>query len=210
MKRYISIIALSLILLVGCSSANAQESLPHHYGSFNEVIYMPGTRLFFETTLDGLESRATHIVRGRIGNDARIVYQHSDPYDPSRITRGDNTVSLEIFEVIAGNLTVGETISILEPYYIIDGVFFTFADYMPSTAYQEYIFFLSAQLGDRFPENLRGRFPVVNDERGRFPVLNDTRADIQGFSSADLGLGTYANAELYMRLWQEVIDAYMN
>ena len=219
MKRCVFIVIMALFI-AGCANSQTaekpQEARPHHHGSFEEVAYMHGLPLYYETTFADLEPRAETIVRGRMGDDARIIFQYSELRPNMRIT-GNNIVSFEVLEVIRGSIGVGDTIKIAEPYYIIDGVLLTHSNYMPSTPHQEYFFFLLNPLTENVPEGYEGAFWVVHGERSRFPVpAADMARDgafaayAQAFSAADLGLGTYANIELYMSLWQEVIDAYMN
>ena len=187
---------------------------------FNKVVYQPTSFMFFERTLEGLESRSSTIVRGRLGDDARIVFQYTDPFNPDTPTMGNNMVSLEIVEVIHGGrgLSVGETIKLIEPYYILDEVLFTWDNYLPSIPHQEYIFFLTDPRPDTQVEEFRGAFWVQHGERGRFLIPSDIGVlgfeegdmPLQDFSARDLSLGSYADLDLYMRLWKEVLGAYVN
>jgi len=192
-----------------------QDIHPHHHGSFNRVEHMhAGLRLFNETTLSGLEARAPNIVRARMLNDATIVLQFTDDYHPTRVTFGENVVSLEILEVIKGDLVVGETIRIVEPYYIYNGVFFTWNNYMPSVPYQEYIFFLYYQVDWlEAQDEVYGTFPVLHGERSRYPIPSNA-AGIQSFSAAmfsdlNFGLGSYADVQTYMQLWEDVMNEWV-
>ena len=237
MKRLAFVIAIALFI-AGCSAQqstgipeNTQENHrlyrsfeeivasheapqyihPHHYGSFNEVVHgSGGIRFRVVPTLEGLEGFAPNIVRGRVMDDAEIF---------SRV----NLVSLEILEVIQGNLTVGETIRIVEQYFIYDGVLFAHSDYLPSIPYQEYIFFLEPQIPGR-AEELADAFWVADDDRGRYPIPGGLgRASIvqylgedgtfcattQNFNSAIFGLGSHADVDIYMQLWEDVMNAYV-
>ena len=118
-------------------------------------------------------------------------------------------VSLEILEVFKGDIQIGETISLLEPYYIIEGVLYTHSNYMPSFAYQEYIFFLSRQIIDWGLEEWQGAFPILNGTHGRFRIPNDITAR-QDFSIEYFSMGRTEIFDAYMNLWQEVMDAFMN
>lgn len=219
MKRLTTFIIVTLLFLVGCANTQVAESQrevrPHHYGSFNEVAYMSTSLLYYETTLAGLESRTENIVRGRMGNDARVVFQYSELRPNMRIT-GHNIVSFEVLEVFQGNLSAGDIIRIAEPYYIMDDVLLTHSNYMPSIPNQEYIFFLLNPLTAEVPEGYEGAFFVVHGERSRFPVPSNASnvqgfsADAQDFAAVEFGLGSYANVEVYMSLWQEVINAYID
>lgn len=202
MKRFVFIIIIILIL----TSCSRPYDFTHE--TFDDVVYQPSTPFFFETTLEGLESRAANIARAHVGNDARSVFQFPDAPDPTRPQRGHTLTSIEITQVIKGTLAVGDTITIVEPYYIFENVLHTRSHYLPSRPGQEYFFLLGNQLSEWAPEGYEGAYAVVNSERGRFPVPG-SRANMQNYSRKDLSLGTRANLELYMRLWQEVVNAYM-
>ena len=182
---------------------------------FYEVVYHETmSYLFFETTLEGLESRATYIVRGRIADDATTVLLYNDRFDPPRFSMGYTVVSLEIYEVIKGDLTVGDTIRIMETYYIRDDILFVSHSYMPSIPHQEYFFFLSFQLTpdrlDPHQQELAYVIPVVHGSRGRYRVPEHRYIAPQTFDATYLSVATNGNMDLHWRLWQEVIAAYMN
>ena len=193
MKRLFVLMIITVLLLVGCNSSqdNSQER-------YDEVIYTSASNRYARA-FDDLVNRSNNIVRGRIADDSKIVFQ-------THI--GHNLVSLEILEVIKGDLKVGDTINILEPYFIRDRVLRTWADYMPSIPNQEYIFSLTDPTDD-MPEGYEGAYFVSHGERGRYLVLSNARASIQEFSREDLSLGENANIDLYMSLYQDVINAYM-
>lgn len=182
---------------------------------FNKVAYdyMQMTRLFYETTLEGLEYRSTNIVRGRIADDARVVLLYHEN-NPSLFVMGHNLVSLEILDVIMGDLSVGDVITIIEPYYIRYDILFTHSNYLPSIPQQEYFFFLSAAHIQSSSEELEGAFSVVHGDRARFPVPRD-RESMVDYTAADLSLAreTVNNlpiADLHMNLWHDVIESYMD
>jgi hypothetical protein len=217
----LAIICYVLILAVMGGAAVYENDIlqeTHQPQKFNEVIYHDTfSLLFFETTLEGLESRATHIVRGRIADDAATILDYATEFDPPRFAMGYTVVSLEIYEVFKGDLTAGDTIRMLEPYYIRNGILFARHNYMPSIPYQEYIFFLSPQVDPEWlahdQQALAYTFPVVHGSNGRFRVPEHSRVEAQAFTATDLSLGTQSgrfNIDLHRRLWQDVIDAFMD
>ena len=195
---------------------------PHHYGSFDSVQYSHGSRVFYETTFEGLEARAPNIVRGRMGDDARILMEFRSIVNPDQHTGGVNLVSFEVLEVIKGNqIGIGETIRIIEPYYILDRVLFTHGNYMPSIPHQEYFFFLYYQhtglgLDGSGLEEMAGAFWTLHGDRSRFPApINKAGTHgfsvyMPNFSASDLGLSPYANIDIYLSIWQEVLDAFIS
>ena len=205
----------SAIAFLQSGYVNSREDNPL---SFNEVIIGAASYAFFETTLEGLEYRSANIVRGRVGGDSRMVFQYTDYFRPEHRTLGNNIVSLEILEVFQGNLRVGDIITIVEPYEILDGVLHTVLNYLPSVPYKEYFFFLSDPITSLIenpdPEALYGAFWVIQGSTARFPVPV-SRADMLNYTAADLSLAreTINNLpvnDLYMYLWQSVVDAYMD
>lgn len=216
MKR-LAFAILVVAFMAGCANlqvlGSQAYSHPHHHGNFSQVMDMPASRAFTPGNLDELEYLIPNIVRGRVGNDPTIVYQ----YALSGPSPSHNRVSIEILEVIRGDLQVGETVNILEPYFIEDNVLFTWANYMPSRPNHEYFFFLGDQLGEytdtgrRRPESFLGAYFVLRGEFGRHrvPESNMRQAD-STFNTNELSLGTHVDTELYMSIWQEVIDAYMD
>ena len=177
--------------------------------AFDEVVDIHASFNFFETTLEGLKSRAPNIVRARVADDAAMVFQFNDMFRPTELTIGHNVVSIEILEVIKGEISVGDVIRIIEPYFIYNGVLYTMGNYMPSIPHEEYFFFLYYEHTHEGVEEFIGAFPIIHGDRGRYRVPS-ARAAMHSYSAADLSIGTARDSDLYMRLWQEVIDAFMN
>jgi len=252
---------MSLLVLTGCASVIAQvygthpaesqqmklqDINPHHYGSYSGRggIHMSFVRPLFETLVE-LEEDAAIIVRGRMGNDARIVLNRgSSPRTHNFM--GSNRVSLEVLEVIRGDISVGDIITIQEPYFIRNGLMFSPLDYAPSMPYQEYIFFLlegevweSETVPYYDSEKLEYElvFPVMEGSRGRFPILNNAMHVAQDVIKYGVALeaarGTnsyeqeeliektmdafqnneirrYADSHVYMSLFQDVMNAFLN
>ena len=193
-------------------SSDLQVNYPQE---FEEMQRIPGSLMRpLVTNLEELELRSANIVRGRILNDARIVWQP---------TSGTNLVSLEILEVFKGNLRVGDIITLAETYWVEDGVLITCSNYLPSIPHQEYFFFLTEQHTNAAVEEFEGIFWVVSFNRGRFHIPN-SMADISRLrhneekllmattyiSNLSLEQATLTIDDVYMSLWQEVIEAYMD
>ena len=198
-------------ILAAYTVETPQNIRPHHYGTFDRVSYGHASTWFEPTTLEELKTEywAPNVVRGRMADDARIVFER-----PDRRNSGINLVSLEILEVIQGNLMVGETIAIIEPYFITGGALRTWGNYMPSTPHQEYFLFLEDQRTIPMDgENITGFF-VIYGERGRYPIPSNV-AGIQSFSAAmfndlNFGLGSYADVQTYMQLWEDVMNEWVS
>jgi hypothetical protein len=79
MKRTILIVLL-ICLLSACG------------GAYDRVEEISGVLNFYETTLEGLENRVPHIVKGRLGDDAKTAYstRHQETPSPSITVVQDN------------------------------------------------------------------------------------------------------------------------
>ena len=217
MRNRLAKVILSLIVIIGiatpifftnCIEGNQAGEPKHaHYGKFDEVIHGSASRINMSRNLDELEYWATHIVRGRVGDDSRMALQFNQN-EPTWVVHGHNLVSLEILDVIMGDIGTDDYITIIEPFYIVDGTLYTIVNYLPSIPQHEYIFFLHIQ--DNPESSLPyGAFWILDGYRSRFPVVNNSN-QWQRNSAIDLALGQHGNEESYMNLWQEVMDAFMN
>ena len=202
MKRWIAIIvALILFFSVG---------YPIITKGYFKVSYLSGTLAFFDITLDDIERRAVCIVAGRVYSDAETVFSIKSDVSLDYGRPLYSVVSLEITKVIKGDLKEGEIIKIIEPYYITGNTLFTFGNYLPSKPEQEYIFFLGKQRerSPSLPERAIGAHSVINLERGRYLVPSDRRSDLHKYSRSDLSLGKL-DIDIYMQIYQDVVDAYL-
>ena len=205
--KYLSFFTALILFITGCG--HPQGSLRYYKVSYSQNSYV-----FFETTLEGLEYRSENVVRGRIAGDFKIISQYTNPFHRTEPSYSCTSVSLEILEVIKGDLRAGDTIRIIEPYVIEKGVLFTTGNYLPSRPGQEYFFFLDG-LFDRYFDGdvteeyieFAGHYFVLHDERGRY-LVPDSGTRTQDFTRAELSLGE-DSIDLYMRLYEEVVNAYM-
>ncbi len=172
---------------------------------YGRVEYRSPCLAYYETTLEGLEFRASNIVKGVLEDDSRTVYSTRNRSAPQPMY---SAVTLEILEVIKGDLKMGDRITIIEPFYIEDCVLVTSSNYLPSKPNQEYFFYLGNQITDLGPEGYEGAHFIIHGERGRYLVPSDEKLSVQEYSRKDLSLGGQDNG-LYLELYQEVVNAYM-
>jgi hypothetical protein len=160
---------------------------------------------YFDETLNEIEERATCIVKGRVLDKTETVYSIINDGKPLF-----NMTSLEVTGVIKGDIAVGETISILEPYYIMDSTVYTFGNYLPSWPNEEYLFFFARKQAEGYgvPEECVGAYHVDNKERGRYLIPNDTQIKEGKFTRDELSLGKH-NTDIYMQIYQDVIEKYI-
>ena len=208
MKRLALILA-AVLLLAACAPTSPRYQMSRT--GVDSIEYLTGTPFIFEDTLAGLESRASYVVRGRIGTDARTLMVREEYIDPNlmfRPSRGYTLVTLEVLEVIMGDLAPGGHITIVEPYYIFERVLFTRSHYLPSTPGEEYFFFLGRRQSVLAPDGLEGTYPVIHGERGRY-LVTTSRTALRNYDVVYRYLGERADFDLYFDLWLDVLNAYM-
>jgi len=208
MKR-ISIIIAIIVLFAGaiCYKSYKMENPPLASDSYDKIEHLSASLLYYETTLEGLEKRSKSIARGRISGVPETVY--SDYNRPKKMPLY-TIIALEVTETYKGNIEVGKTIKIIEPYYIANRTLYTYGNYLPSRMDEEYIFFFGSQLVDKNPdlEKYRGAYFVDHDERGRYLVPKKGSIDDKRDFREELSLGEL-DTSVYMGLYKEVTDAYI-
>ena len=200
MKR-LYVFVFFVFFLIGC------DGLSDAISQYDKVQYIEPTVLYYANTLEGLQEKSYNIVKGRLGDDSSTVTALLGRGMPTPVY---SIVSLDVVEVIKGDLKGGQEIKIIEPYYISNRILWTMGNYLPSKANQEYIFFLDYPIDESegAPEGCVGAYFVLHEERGRYLVPSADRSLADGFTREELSLGE-KNTDLYMTLYNEVINTYL-
>ena len=130
---------------------------------------------------------------------------------------GITYTSLEVTNVFSGNVNIGDKLMITEEYYYVDeltvrNIFHT-ENYGPSSAGQEYIFFLQ-----KYPDNkseFTGMYFPLGVEKGRYPILKKQGSfsrgqsiiTIDNFSNEELNLGA-EDSKKYREIFEDVMQKY--
>lgn len=219
MKKIIYICLTCILTLTVFSGCKQNEPINIIQSSGHNVI-----NLYEPENIDAWEEHVDCVVTGILRNDSHEVLREYDVTlwngDTSKLTVGGWTVStLEITKVIKGDLNVGDTINLGEPYFTMtaEGETDIFIDsffpalYVPAEKGKEYIFFLDYM--DETHGRLADTYSVATKSYNRFPVVSTQTRNVQSISllqnlsktEKDI-LGT---DETYQDFYQQAIDKYM-
>ena len=228
MKKYMLIVLTLAILCVGLLGCIAlvgnetPETDEEIISTSKKVtyVYMQASYAFFPNDLDDLEMNSDVIVLARVlPGSVNVMLTTPEERGDLGFTRTE----LELLQIFSGDLAVGEILTVVEPYFVVETDYEIqvryFANYRPSTPNQEYIFFLTKYDGD-FPKYI-GTYNILGLHGGRFPVLSglmtpatalDERSgvssrSVEDFTNLELNLG-HGNSTAYRRIFEEVIERY--
>ena len=168
-----------------------------------EVDYM-----FRINDIDILENLSELIVKGRILSNSESVVKNP----PKGGISGYTLTKVEIAEVFSGEASVGDIITLVEPYFealLGDGKTYiiTRSGYLPSIIEGEYILFLVKNQGSDPRRN--GSYEMYNTIMGRYPVPKQT--NIEGsaiISNQEMSLTEDTNTLDYREVFEDVLDKY--
>lgn len=160
--------------------------------------------------LSDLEDLTDCIVKGAFYGDSREDLQFGSG---DQVYFGNTITSFKITEVYKGDLKPGDSIEIVEPYYIDnEGNLQIEFNGLPSLKDQEYLLFLCK---DKVHGRFDGMYGSLLYETGRYPVVDTSiRAfDIGHMSNTAFGIDNTAKDEyvdFYKIMYDAVIEKYMN
>lgn len=171
---------------------------------------MSGLEQIFEVSnLSDLEEHTDCIVKGAFYGDSREDLQLGSQ---DQVYFGNTITSFKIIEVYKGDLKPGDSIEIVEPYYIDkEGNLQIQFNGLPSLKEQEYLLFLCK---DKVHGRFEGMYGSLLYETGRYPVIDaNTRTLSTGnIPTEKLGIDHEAKREyvdFYKMMYEAVIKKYM-
>lgn len=195
---------------INSASTVVPSSLENIPSSKNtKVVVEKGDSYYDPQSLEEVENLSEFIIKGHLLDDAKQKL-----YSPESgvVVYGVTVSSLEISKVYKGKLNAGETIPIAEKYYTLDENGETTRyelGYAPSNPGTEYIFFLNKAIDSN--EFMRGFYSPMVKETGRYPVprtKDSGYSRLNLMSEKELNL-VQENPETYKRIYQQVIDKYL-
>lgn len=210
---------LTFIMILPYLNGCAQKAPVKIVQPNNDVI-----DLHTPSSLDEYEEEVDCIVKGILSDDSEEVLRESsidlgNEKTAKVVTGGWTITSLQITEVLKGDLKAGDTIRLDEPYrvenrddgptVIIDNFYPN--NYVPAEKGKEYLFFLIHQ------DESRGKFAdtyAVNSRvYNHFPVISSkTRSvgtDLFTQNMTELEAEILGCDETYLDFYQQAIDKYM-
>ncbi|WP_195984848.1 hypothetical protein [Clostridium sp. D33t1_170424_F3] len=219
MKKTICICLICILAFISLCSCKQNRPINIIQSNGHNVI-----NLYEPEDIDEWETHVSCVVQGKLRNDSQEVLRESEVSlwngDTSKLTVGGWTVStLEITKVIKGDLTIGDTIKLGEPYFTMtaEGETDIFIDsffpalYVPAEKGKEYIFFLDYM--DETHGRLANTYAVATKSYNRFPVISPQTRSVQSISLSQSLSETekdiLGNDETYLDFYQQAIEKYM-
>ncbi|MDE6732590.1 MAG: hypothetical protein K2J77_06915 [Oscillospiraceae bacterium] len=153
-------------------------------------------------SLEQLESYCDTVVVGEFAEDS--VPDKSNEFFPYHsIIRSYNTI--EVKQVLLGDVNVGDRLTTLQDSGIIDGIFYTFSDLTPMQKGDEWLFFLAKDDNDVYW--------VMCDSDGRYPTKNSAEKNRRvTFKNAALSdsyqLGVFDKESFNQSIYDEIVEKY--
>lgn len=220
MKKNIILSILAGTLIFSFCSCKSNSSVPSQPStkpiSLGDVYYPSG----IPETAAELEEKSDIMVQGILLEGSEEILETMDLGLPEPFVSYGTTISpLKITKVIKGDLAVGDTINLAEPYYkkIVDGkettVIFAGREYMglynPCQIGKEYLLCLD-EFND-IPDHPSDAYGLMWRELGRYPVVSPlSRAflDVDSMTNEDLDFRE-GDASGYKEIYKGVIELYM-
>lgn len=229
MKRSLLLFSMLFVLsiLCSCSPPSSDDSfmsttISHAISGNNSDFYF---RLGIPESVDEMPEKSVFIVKGKFLDDAEGTITYVDEILPlgrgatpenRSVIEATTITTLEITEVIQGDLQVGDKIKVAEPYYVdnqdsVKTVTMTpgYSElYAPSEPGKEYLFFFDYPF-DHGEE--AGIYLPLWNEFGRYPVPSSnirSISTIDSMTNEELNLGE-GDASAYKDIYQQVVKKFM-
>ena len=186
-----------------------------HY--YKKIVYVPALASYYNMPNDiiDLETASDTVILARVlPNSVNVVEKLPDgTYAP-----GYTRTELEVLQVFAGDVTIGDLLTITESYCIIETLsekqIHHRSNYGPSIVGQEYIFFLKKHTDDG--SEFFGMYTPFGIDRGRYPVFKELLSSdpsnyrsVNDYTNRELNLGD-ENSAVYREIFKDVVDQYFS
>lgn len=198
MKKYIIVLLAicTLTMLASCSASEATEA----FADLELVRWGEGNRFPFYN-LEHLERCSEIVVVGTFIEDStqELTYRYEEIFDKEILTYVQSFNHIEVKQVFKGDVNVGDTIKICQPYAIVDDRFVTDSALTPMMKGDTWIFFLE-------PSDNGEHYFCTSDSDGRYPVKDFSYARIALTENEDLGV--FDESDFKKEIYEEILEKY--
>lgn len=201
----------------GFAEKESESNFPDYYSMIDNP--MPASTFHNPVTLQEIEQESDTIIRGTFLG----VIMQEEEYDPSfgTFVYGFTHSSIRVEEVYSGNVKVGDTIALFEPYYVQQRdnqtILSHHENYYPTKTDKSYIWFLSENAGSNYDafwglEPNKFYYSPLYCERGRYPAIDAASSapvDVDNMSNRELDLSPSGSSLAYKKIYREVISKYL-
>lgn len=205
MKKIISVIA-ALAACVSLTACGGTSKAPDIYSDL-ELARTGCMNRVCPNSLEELESYCDVVVVGEYVEDSvsDITYEYRAFFGKEIITDIRSYNTIEVKQVLMGDVNVGDKLKTLQDSGVADGKFYSFSELTPMIKGDEWIFFLAKDEKDIYW--------VMCDSDGRYPTKNSAENNRRVmFKNAALSdcyqLGVFDKESFNRSLYDEIVEKY--
>ena len=197
MKKIISIITACIICILTLTACNTTAN---DFSDLEVVRWGEGDRDIY-SSLDMLEKYSNIIVVGTFIEDAvqEEEYRYNDYFKKDLLSWISSYNTIEVSKVIKGDVEVGDKITIIQGYGVVDDRLITLSDLTPMIKGDTWFFCLSCEEGSDI-------YWVTGDSDGRYPVPNSKNRTLAISEYSDLGV--YDEQNFKSDIYSEILEKY--
>lgn len=205
MKKIISVMA-ALAACVSLTACGGTTEAPDIYSDLDLARTGCMNRVCPDS-LEELESYCDTIVVGEFIDDSvsDITYEYRASFDKEIVVDIKSYNTIEVKQVLMGDVNVGDKLSTLQDSGIVDGKFYTFSELTPMVKGDEWLFFLAKDDNDVYW--------VMCDSDGRYPTKSSAESNRRvAFKNAALSdsyqLGVFDEESFNQSIYGEIVEKY--
>ncbi len=205
MKKIISVIA-ALAACVSLTACGGTAEAPDIYSDL-ELARTGCMNRIMPESLEELESYCDAVVIGEYIDDSvsDITYEYRAFFDKEVVVDIKSYNTIEVKQVLMGDVSVGDRLSTLQDSGVVDGKFYSFSELTPMIKGDEWLFFLAKDDNDLYW--------VMCDSDGRYPTKNSAESNRRvTFKNAALSdcsqLGVFDKESFNQSIYDEIIEKY--
>lgn len=205
MKKIISVIA-ALAACVSLTACGGTSEAPNIYSDL-ELARTGCMNRICPESLEELESYSEMAIVGEVIDDSvsNVEYEYSPFFEKDIMVGFKSYNTVEVKQVLMGDVSVGDKLTVLHESAVADGIFYTFSDLTPMQKGDEWIFFLAKDEKDIYW--------VMCDSDGRYPTKNSAENNRRVmFKNAALSdcyqLGVFDKESFNRSLYDEIVEKY--
>lgn len=203
MKKLILITAVCSLCAMLSACSNAKES-SNMFADIKCIRGGESDRVTFDS-LESLEDAVDLVVVGEFIADADqdVDYDYSSFFGKDIVTNVTSFNTIEVKNVMKGDVSIGDNLRIGQYYAIVDGDLITFSELTPMQNGDKWLFFLRKGTNPAISEEV---YWCWGDGDARYPVPNTENAPMP--FTDDHNLGVYKEQYFNRGIYDEILEKY--
>ncbi|MCH5205512.1 MAG: hypothetical protein J1F09_01080 [Oscillospiraceae bacterium] len=197
MKKIFSIITVCVICIFTFTACNQSTK---EFSDVELVKWGEADRIL-HYSLEELEKDCDIAVVGTFVGDSTqdITYQYSDDFGKEIILGVKSFNTIEVKQVLMGDINVGDTLNVSQRYGVVDDRLITMSELTPMIKGDTWIFFLYNNYDS-------GIYVCCGDSDGRYPLPNSVNKTLAVTKFSNLGV--YDELDFKSGIYSEILEKY--